>query len=81
MLPFHIPQFRISIPYSWKFLQNFIFVNFENFRNFPKKFLRNGALKLFKPVAKNERITENFENIFPKYSLKRIFRKFKLMKI
>jgi len=46
-----------------------------------KIFLRNGALKFFKPVAKKEKITENFENIFPKYPLKRIFRKFRLTKI
>jgi len=37
--------------------------------------------KVFKPVAKKEKITENFENIFPKYSLKIIYRKFRLTKI
>jgi len=35
-------------------------------------FLQNGSLKVFKPVAKKEKITENFGNIFPKYSLERI---------
>jgi len=39
------------------------------------------VLKFFKPVAKKENITKNFKNIFPKYSLKRIFQKFKLTKI
>jgi len=51
----------------------------ETSRIFQKFFTKiNGALKFFKPVAKKEKITEIFENIFPKYSLKRIFQKFKI---
>jgi len=48
---------------------------------FRKFFYKNGALKFFKPVAKKEKITKNFKNIFPKYPLKRIFQKFRLTKI
>jgi len=50
-------------------------------QEFLKIFLQNGALNFFKPVAKKEKITENFENIFLKYPLKRIFQKLKLTKI
>jgi len=50
----------------------------ETSRIFQKNFLQNGALKFLKPVAKKEKITKN---IFPKYSLKRIFQKFKFAKI
>jgi len=48
---------------------------------FRKFFYEMVLYKFFKPAAKKEKITENFENIFPKYPLKRIFRKFRLTKI
>jgi len=47
---------------------------------FQKNFTK-WCFKIFQACSKEEKITENFENTFLKYSLKRIFPKFKLTKI
>jgi len=40
-----------------------------------RKFFMNGVLKFFKPVAKREKITKNFKNIFSKIFIEKNFPK------
>jgi len=66
----------VCLSISYRIAGNFhrtLFLEISETSGIFRNFLRNGTLKFFKPVAKKEKITENFEIIFLKYPLKSIF--------